>query len=247
MRGIVSLACALSLLLIGAAKGEFIGNLEFTPVGCEATGLCGIKSEFKYRDPTGVEWLTTPPDKTDGVSIPTWAQPFIGHPFDKEFIKAAVIHDHYCVRQVRPWRQTHRVFYDALRESGVSTSKAKLMYYAVYLGGPKWLTLMPPWTCPGAAPGKDCVFKFDPQIAVGSGGATISAASTLISRPALYDQPGFVDELKEVERILNERGDQIDLSALERRAQERRPNDFFYRHGDLVEIGMTLPPKLSKP
>ncbi|MGO4405245.1 hypothetical protein AB4Z10_13415 [Bosea sp. RAF48] len=33
--------------------------------------------------------------------------------------------------------QTHKVFYEALRASGVSESLAGIMYYAVIMGGPK--------------------------------------------------------------------------------------------------------------
>jgi hypothetical protein len=227
MRYVALVALALILFTPIPASAEFVGDLEFTPTGCESTGSCEIKKDFKYIDPQKVEWLTTPPDKTDGATIPPWAQPFIGTPFEKDFIKAAVIHDHYCDREVRPWRQTHRVLYDALIESGVSVAKSKLMYYAVYFAGPKWIKLMPPRTCPGSKPGVDCVFKVKP-------GASTEAT---ISRAAQYNQSGFVDELKAVEKLIAEQGDQVDLGALESRAQARQPDDFFYTHGDSIEVG----------
>jgi hypothetical protein len=81
------------------------------------------------------------------ATIPSWARPFVGGPFDPSYIKAAVIHDHYCDRHVRPWRSTHRAFYDALIALGLDTAKAKVMYYAVYLGGPKWVKLIPGKPC----------------------------------------------------------------------------------------------------
>ena len=71
---------------------------------------------------------------TDGASIPRWAQPFVGGAWDKQFIRAAVIHDWYCIRTVRARRATHRMFYDALIESNVSRANALTMYYAVLVG-----------------------------------------------------------------------------------------------------------------
>jgi hypothetical protein len=48
-------------------------------------------------------------------------------------------HDHYCYKEnhVRGWRQTHKAFYYALNTLGVPALKAKIMYAAVYLGGPE--------------------------------------------------------------------------------------------------------------
>lgn len=211
-----------------SAHADFIGNLELIPPGCESSGICTIKNDFEYKDPSGLRWQTKAQDKTDGASIPPWAQPFVGEPFTKEYIKAAVIHDHYCDRHVRPWRQTHRVFYDALRESGVSTPTAKLLYYAVYLGGPKWAELIPGTSC-----GKMCVFKVEISGAFGNA----NQKNTIISRPARYDDPGFAAELKEVEKLINEGGDKVDLDYLQKRAEKIEPNDFFYKHPDKVTIG----------
>ncbi len=106
MRNAIIPALLLAALTGTPANAKFIGKLAFDPKGCEATGKCRIVSDFKYIDPYKFGWLTKAGDNTDGATIPSWAQPFIGEPFDKSFIKAAVIHDHYCVRHVRPWRQT---------------------------------------------------------------------------------------------------------------------------------------------
>ena len=58
----------------------------------------------------------------------------------------------------------------------------------------------------------------------------------VISRGARYDEPGFVDELQDVERILATQGDEVDLDFLERRAREKRPNDFFYENESQIEV-----------
>jgi hypothetical protein len=221
-------ASAIFLIGICNAHAEYIGNLEFTPPGCEQSGLCEIKSDFRYKDPKGIEWLTKAGDKTDGASIPKWAQPFIGEPFDKLFIKAAVIHDHYCDRHVRPWRQTHRVLYDSLIESGVDVAKAKLMYYAVYLFGPKWLELIPGKPC-----GHNCLFKVDVDVQLGD---KVPSAFFVI-RPAQYDDPELPQELRDAEKLIVEQGDKVDLGYLERRAERKKPNDYFYLRGNIGSIG----------
>jgi hypothetical protein len=218
------------LLAACPAAAAFIGTLEFAPPGCEQAGICILLQDFKYIDPNKTEWLTVKGDKTDGASIPTWAQPFIGEPFDKSYIKAAVIHDHYCDRHVRTWRDTHRVFYDALIELGVNVAKAKLMYYAVYLGGPKWVDLIPGKPCPNNS--KNCLWN----LAIDQSFESKAAKPAVISRPADYEQPGFQEELKNVEKLLNEQGDMIDLKALEQRAEHLRPDDFFYKHPDRVTV-----------
>jgi hypothetical protein len=62
----------------------------------------------------------------------------IGSPFTGKYRDASVIHDYYCDVHLRHWAAVHRVFYDAMIVSGVSVSRAKLMYGAVYYGGPRW-------------------------------------------------------------------------------------------------------------
>ena len=215
-------------LMLTPASAEFIGNLEFIPQGCEATGICTIKNDFEFKDSSGTRWQTKAQDKTDGASIPAWAQPFVGQPFEKTFIKAAVIHDHYCDRHVRPWRQTHKVFFAALIESGVTEAKAKLLYYAVYLGGPKWVELIPGKSC-----GKNCVFKVEIDGLLGES----SKQKSTIARPARYSEAGFSSELREGEKIINEGGAEVDLDFLEKRAEKVEPNDFYYKNGDKVTIG----------
>lgn len=49
-----------------------------------------------------------------------------------------MIHDHFCTTESRSWRAVHRVFYDAMIESGVGMIQASAMYYAVYRYGPRW-------------------------------------------------------------------------------------------------------------
>ena len=225
--GIVAASILISVFS-GPANAEFSGAFELGPSGCEAKGECTLTYDLNYVDANGVGWQAAAKDKTDGASIPAWAQPFIGNPFDKSYIKAAIMHDHYCDRHVRSWRATHRVFYDALLELGVEPAKAKLMYYAVYLAGPKWVTLIPGKPC-----GDNCLFRVD-----GEGAKNANASKEItITRPAEYDKAGFTEELKQVEALLKEHAAEVDLAALEKRAQDRKAGDFYYKNGDTVQIG----------
>lgn len=217
---LLSLPLAIAVLSVTSVYAQFSGPFELGPPGCEDKGLCTLTYNLQYKDSSEVVWQADAQDTTDGASIPAWAQPFIGKPFDKSYIKAAVIHDHYCDPKhiVRPWRQTHRVFYDALVELGVSSVKSKLMYYAVYLGGPKWATLVQGKYC-----GKNCIniFTSGPEIRQ--------------IRAATYQEAGFADDLRDVEKLLNEKGAVISLEDLETRARSKRPNDLYFTHGDRIE------------
>jgi hypothetical protein len=132
---LITLTSMSSTAVAESGQGKFTGRLELIPAGCERQLKCTLKSDFGYIDSEGIGWEAKAGLETDGASIPRWAQPFVGGQFDSEFIEAAIIHDHYCKRHVRPWRKTHWVFYDALLASKtVRKEKALLMYFAVYLG-----------------------------------------------------------------------------------------------------------------
>jgi hypothetical protein len=202
------------------------------PEGCEQAGLCTLVYDFGYIDPRGVGWQSNAGDKTDGATIPSWAKPLLGDSFDSTFIKAAVIHDHYCDRHVRTWRDTHWVLYEALVAGGVPSLKAKVMYYGVLIGGPKWVSLIKGEPC---SIGQTCIKDVmaptqipDATIMSGEGGDRIAVHA------ARYDRPDLPIELAEVEKLLQEKGDSITLEDLQLRAKQRNPNDFFFQVGDSV-------------
>lgn len=74
----------------------------------------------------------------DGASIPVWAWPLIGSPFTGKFRKAAVIHDTLCFIKDRPHREAHYLMYLACRALGVGKIRAKLIYWALLVGGSRW-------------------------------------------------------------------------------------------------------------
>jgi len=99
-----------------------------------------------FTDTSGQIWQAPSRTLTDGASIPAIFTPLVGNPKDPEFINAAIMHDAYCGVgnedgpnfQTRTWEEVHRMFYEALISSGVGETRAKIMFAAVYLGGPRW-------------------------------------------------------------------------------------------------------------
>jgi hypothetical protein len=213
--------CAAPML----AQAQFVGDLALEPAGCTQTGKCTVKNKLRFTDSKKLVWETDAGEPTDGASIPPIFQPIVGKPFEEPFLKAAIIHDHYCVRHVRPWRTTHRVFYEGLIDQGVPQAKAKLMYYAVYLGGPKWVKLIPGIQCKG-----NCIKSI-----------TASDGKPVIRyREADYATVTSEAELGALEQELQANPDGISLEDLEKRAQQKRPDDFFYRNGDQVRMKNVL-------
>lgn len=99
-----------------------------------------LKRPFGFVEEGGREWPVPSETIVDGASIPRVFWSLIGGPFEGPYRNASVVHDYYCDVQTRPWRDTHRVFLEAMRCSGVSELRAKTMYYAVYRFGPRWTT-----------------------------------------------------------------------------------------------------------
>jgi hypothetical protein len=210
-------------LLVGNVKAQFEGVLELVPPGCDQVGQCKLKYPLRFTDSAKVVWEAKAELSTDGASIPGVFQPFVGSPFDPAFIKAAVIHDHYCDRHVRPWTQTHRVFYEGLIANGVSQAKAKTMYFAVFLGGPKWIKLIPGIKC-----GPNCVNDFK----------STSGVAGVYSRRADYSAADIMPSVQSVARLLELNPASLSLDELENLARKIRPTDFFYKHGETIDASL---------
>lgn len=152
------LVATVSTLSSPILAGSFIGDPVLFPKGCQLIAnqddhdkKCRLKGELTYISSRNNlvwqtdEWKNSNGNKifsglTDGASIPSWARKIIGDKYDKSYLKAAIVHDHYCYDEnhVRTWQETHKMFYDALIDLKVDKTKAKAMYFAVYVGGPKW-------------------------------------------------------------------------------------------------------------
>lgn len=97
-----------------------------------------LLQDFGFRDLGGKVWLARKGGIFDGASIPRELHDLTGLPFVVEYRKASVIHDYYCWVRTEPWRDVHRMFYDASLVEGVSEPDAKTLYLAVYAGGWRW-------------------------------------------------------------------------------------------------------------
>ena len=97
-----------------------------------------LTSAITYIDQAKKRWPVPENTDVDGASIPKVFWSFIGGPFEGRYRNASVIHDYYCDTKKENWEDVHKMFYNAMRASGTDETKAKMMYYAVYLGGPRW-------------------------------------------------------------------------------------------------------------
>jgi hypothetical protein len=181
--------------------GQFYGELSLDLNPSDASGETRLLHEnFGFEDSKGLRWQANKGDLTNGASIPPLLQPIVGDPFDKLFIRGAVIHDRYCdkdhLHNVRPWRDTHRMFYDALLTAGVPKLKAKIMYYAVYTFGPRWDKLSKGVPC-----GRNCI--------------NATPDYNDFYRPDSYAAPASAAELTEA------------TSKIESMSDSRHPNDEF--------------------
>ncbi len=97
-----------------------------------------LLSELRYTDPYGVVWVAPVGSEVDGASIPRAFWSLIGGPFDGKYRKASVLHDVAYDKQTRSWEDADRMFYNAMRCSGVGAVTAKTMYYALRRHGRHW-------------------------------------------------------------------------------------------------------------
>lgn len=72
---------------------------------------------------------------TDGASIPGWARPVVGCPFDPSHVHAAVVHDALYAAQLTTRKEADGVFRELLAALPVAAWKRALMYSAVRVGG----------------------------------------------------------------------------------------------------------------
>jgi hypothetical protein len=100
-----------------------------------------VLERYSYTDGIGHTLTADPGFKTDGASIPRALWTIVGSPFTGKYIGAAVVHDVGCDTHKYSWEVTHRMFYTAMLELGVSEDYAKLLYWGVRIGGPRWKQL----------------------------------------------------------------------------------------------------------
>jgi hypothetical protein len=97
-----------------------------------------LLSELRYTDPQGRVWIAPAGSVVDGASIPRSLWSLMGGPFEGKYRNASVLHDVAYDQHNRPWQVCDRMFYNAMRCSGVSAVEAGTMYYALLKFGHHW-------------------------------------------------------------------------------------------------------------
>ncbi len=98
-----------------------------------------LVKEYAYVDGKGNRWVVPKNTVVNGASIPKVVWSAIGGPWSGKYRNAAVIHDWMCEEQVEDSSFVHRIFHEAMLDSGVDEKLAWIMYKAVDIGGPKWI------------------------------------------------------------------------------------------------------------
>ena len=116
--------------------GHFEGDIDvrFVPGSRDIE----LKADVVYVDPKSKRWIAPTGFVSDGASIPQVFWSIVGGPLDGPYRQAAIVHDQYRRTKSEPWKNVHRMFYFACRASGVGEIKAKTLYAAVRIGGPRW-------------------------------------------------------------------------------------------------------------
>jgi len=91
-----------------------------------------------YTDPFNRTWDAPEGWVVDGSSIPRVFWTIVASPYVGKHRNASVFHDVACDRKEAPWQDVHTMYYNACRLGGVGNAKAKLMFAAVWMGGPRW-------------------------------------------------------------------------------------------------------------
>src|ERR1051325_12201842 len=97
-----------------------------------------LLKELRYTDPQGGVWVAPAGSKVDGASIPRYLWSFMGGPFEGRYRNASVLHDVAYEQKKRPPKECDRMFYNAMRCSGVGAVEAKTMYYSLLRFGWHW-------------------------------------------------------------------------------------------------------------
>ena len=97
-----------------------------------------LLADYAYVAKDGTTYTATKGAVINGTSIPKVVWSFVGGPWSGKYRNAAVIHDFLCENLVADSDTVHSVFLESMLVSGVPEIKAKLMYYAVLKGGPRW-------------------------------------------------------------------------------------------------------------
>ena len=97
-----------------------------------------LLNELRYTDPNGIVWIAPAGSHVDGASIPRSLWTLMGGPFEGKYRNASVLHDVAYEQKKWPPKDCDRMFYNAMRCSGVSAVEAGTMYYSLLRFGHHW-------------------------------------------------------------------------------------------------------------
>ena len=137
---IAGLAAGAALGAPQLARAEYYGRFSGKFVGSfERGGVAVVEKPLTFTDPRGLNWTAPAGIEVNGASIPRPLWSIVGSPFKGDYLRASVIHDHYCVTMTRGWRETHKMFWHGCRADGLSRVYANLLYAGVMRFGPRWI------------------------------------------------------------------------------------------------------------
>lgn len=176
-------ALVLSLVMLnGKSQAQhFYGEILLKPLDGV---MMEVQQPFGFIDARNRKWEVPAKYHTDGASIPRALWSIIGSPFTGNYLAAAIIHDFYCDLKSRDWRDTHSVFFDAMIANKVDNIQAKIMYFAVYRFGPRWVV--------------DRHFTCPPGIACSLSHANPTHIQEIKVNPT-FDEAEFRKEMREIE------------------------------------------------
>jgi uncharacterized protein DUF1353 len=188
---------------IAAGRGEFKGSVvaRWTDNGRDMI----LTQPFEYIAPDSKRWPVPSGTTVDGASIPRIFWSAIGGPFEGQYRNASVVHDFYCKVRTRPYRDVHRMFYDAMLTSGVQDTKSWFMYQAVDQFGPKW-------TDP----------KIDPKCEVVDENYDFKRCARNFAKPALEQPTIDRSGLEEFLSRMESRADPADIAELRKQLPNLR-------------------------
>jgi hypothetical protein len=128
---------AIDQTIPGATKWGYYSGEPVTRWSPDGRNMI-LETELRYTDPKGEVWVAPAGSVTDGASIPRYLWSLIGGPFEGQYRNASVLHDAAYEKKNRPWQDCDRMFYYAMRCSGVNALEAKTMFYALYKFGHHW-------------------------------------------------------------------------------------------------------------
>ena len=128
---------AIDQTIPGATKWGYYSGDPVTRWSPDGRNMILI-TELRYTDPKGEVWVAPAGSVTDGASLPRYLWSLMGGPFEGQYRNASVLHDAAYEKHNRPWQDCDRMFYYAMRCSGVNAVEAKTMYYALFKFGHHW-------------------------------------------------------------------------------------------------------------